>query len=59
MIKKKCVLKVGDQFITPKLTLTALPDEALIIFGKRKAKRSRDTIIKLSKGLVKPVVILK
>jgi len=56
MIKKKCVLRVGNQYISPKLTLTDLPDQALIIFGRRKAKRSRDTIAKLSKGLVKAKV---
>ena len=56
MIKKKCVLRVGNQYISPKLTLTDLKEEALVVFGKRKAKRSRDTIAKLSKGLVKAEV---
>ena len=56
MIKKKCVLRVGNQYISPKLTLTDLEEEALIIYGRRKAKKSRDTIAKLSKGLVKAKV---
>jgi hypothetical protein len=50
---------VGNQYISPKLTLTNAPEEALVVFGKRKAKRSRDMIIKLSKGLVKPEVVVK
>lgn len=54
-----CLLKVGNQYISPKLTLTNAPEEALVVFGKRKAKRSREMIIKLSKGLVKPEVVVK
>lgn len=54
-----CVLMVGNQYISPKLTLTNEKDEALVIFGKRKAKQSRDTIAKLSQGLVKARVVLK
>jgi hypothetical protein len=50
----KCVLKVGDQFISPKLEFTKNVDDALVIVGKRKAKKARDMIVKLTNGLVNP-----
>lgn len=57
MIKKACVLKVFDKYITKQINLSENFEDALIIENKRKAKAARKTIIKLTKGLTKPEIV--
>ena len=54
MIEIRCVIQINDQYLTPKLELTNKIDEALVILGKRKAKKAIRQINSLSNGLLKP-----
>lgn len=58
MVRHRCVLKVGDQYLTPSLELTDDFNKAWIIIGKRKAKKNRDMIYKWTKKVVKAKCIL-
>lgn len=58
MIRHRCVLKVGDQYLTQSLELTDDFNRAWIIIGKRKAKKNRDMIYRLTKKVVKANVYL-
>lgn len=54
MIEIKCAILIGEDYLTPKLELTKNIDEALIITGKRKAKKAIRQINSLTNGLLKP-----
>jgi hypothetical protein len=58
VVRHRCVLKIGDQYLTPSLELTDDFDKAWVIVGKRKAKKNRDMIYQMTNKLVKAKCIL-
>ena len=59
MIQKKCMLKMAGQYVTPKLELTNKIEEAVVIEGKRKAKKLQRFIQKQTKHKVECIVCVE